>query len=274
MPLGHTVDKSIREPGVLQQNNAGVQPAGELSSGQERMHREYHKLYSPRLGREMELLVFGHGGMPALVFPTSMGRFYDYEDRGMIAAAAHRYDAGSLQAFCVDSVDSESWYNKAVHPRERVLRHIEYENYLLEEVLPLVRARNPAERIAVTGCSFGGYHTVNFALRHPELVSYAVSMGGAFDIHQFLDGYYDRNCYYHCPPDYLPGLQEPRYLDEYGQNLTLVLAAGEHDICLPENQRLSGILGSKNIPHWLDVWGGGAHHDWPVWLEMARKFFG
>src|ERR1035441_3296686 len=30
-------------------------------------------------------------------------------------------------------------------------------------------------------------------LRHPELVGPCVSMGGAFDIHQFLNGYYDDN---------------------------------------------------------------------------------
>ena len=37
------------------------------------MNREYHKWYSPRLGRDMELLVFGHAGLPVLVFPTSGG---------------------------------------------------------------------------------------------------------------------------------------------------------------------------------------------------------
>jgi esterase/lipase superfamily enzyme len=44
------------------------------------------------------------------------------------------------------------------------------------------------------------------------------------------------------------------------------------DICLGENRRLSGILGAKDIPHWLDVWGDGTGHDWPWWQEMARKF--
>ena len=48
------------------------------------MNREYHKWYSSRLGRDMELLVFGHAGLPVLVFPTSGGRFYEFEDRGMI----------------------------------------------------------------------------------------------------------------------------------------------------------------------------------------------
>src|ERR1700761_2771380 len=35
------------------------------------MNREYHKWWSQRLGRDMELLVFGHSGVPAIVFPTS-----------------------------------------------------------------------------------------------------------------------------------------------------------------------------------------------------------
>jgi esterase/lipase superfamily enzyme len=81
------------------------------------VNREYHKWYSNALRRDMELLVFGNAGVPLLVFPTSMGRFFDYESRGMIDAIAHKYENGAFQAFCVDSVDSESWYNKGVSPR-------------------------------------------------------------------------------------------------------------------------------------------------------------
>jgi esterase/lipase superfamily enzyme len=59
------------------------------------MNREYHKWYSSRLGRDMELLVFGHAGLPVMVFPTSGGRFYEFEDRGMIGALAGKIDAGT-----------------------------------------------------------------------------------------------------------------------------------------------------------------------------------
>ena len=107
------------------------------------MNREYHKWFSPRLGREMELLIFGHAGMPVIVFPTSMGRFFDYENRHMIDVVGDRYEDGRLQAFCVDSVDAESWYNKAVPPAQRAARHNQYDDYLVhEEVIPFVRARN------------------------------------------------------------------------------------------------------------------------------------
>ena len=236
------------------------------------MTRAYHKWYSPALGRDMELLVFGHAGPPLLVFPTSMGRFYDYEDRGMIAAVRHKLESGELHVFCVDSVDAESWYNKSVHPALRAARHNDYDRYLVNEVAPFISGANSAAAPVATGCSFGGYHAVNFAMRHPDIVAGCISMGGAFDIHQFLSGYYDENCYYNCPPDYLPNLSDAWFLDRI-RALRIVLATGETDICRDENLRLSRILNDKGIPHWLDVWGDGTGHDWPWWQRMAGKFF-
>ena len=92
------------------------------------MRRDYHNWYSHRLGRGMELLSFGHAGLPVVVFPSSQGRFYEYEDRGMIAAVAQKIERGHLQVFCLDSVDSESWYNRSIHPHDRVMRHNAYES--------------------------------------------------------------------------------------------------------------------------------------------------
>ena len=71
------------------------------------MNREYHKNYSHELQRDMEALVYGHAGQPMLVFPSSMGRFFEYEDSGMIGALAGKIEAGQLQVFCADSVDTE-----------------------------------------------------------------------------------------------------------------------------------------------------------------------
>ena len=183
-----------------------------------RINREYHKWYSPTLGREMELLLFGHAGAPVLVFPTSMGRFFEYEDRGMIQATWGKHEAGHLQTFCIDSVDLESWYNKHAHPAHRVWRHMQYERYVIDEVLPFIRHRNWSNSLCVAGASFGGYHAVNFACRHPDLISRCVSMSGAFDIRSFVFGYYDDNIYFNNPVDYLPNMTDPWYLNHYRHN--------------------------------------------------------
>ncbi len=237
------------------------------------MNREYQKWYSSRLGRDMEMLVFGHGGLPMLVFPTSMGRFYEYEDNGMIAAVSHLYEQGQLQAFCVDSVDTESWYNKSAHPRDRVLRHLQYESYVMEEVMPFLRNRNWSRRIMTTGCSFGAYHAMNLALRHPDLITDCVCMGGAYNIRRFLGGYSDDNVYFNNPPDYLANMGDGWQMDQYRNNHRFVLATGDYDICLGENFQMAHTMGTKYIPHTLDVWGNGTAHDWPWWHGMAQKFF-
>lgn len=237
------------------------------------MNREYHKWWSPRLNRDMELLVFGHSGQPVLVFPSSMGKFYEYEDRGMVGALWEPIQAGRLMLFCVDSVDTESWYCRWAHPSGRVRRHVQYEDYLLYEVLPLMHQRCGNRRIAVTGCSFGGYHCTNFALRHPDVVNQSVSMSGAYDIHSFLDGYYDDLCYFNCPVDFVPNISDPWFLNQYRHDIRWIFAAGEHDICLGQNRKISGIFGAKGIPHWFDFWGLGAVHDWPLWRDMVRKYF-
>jgi esterase/lipase superfamily enzyme len=36
-------------------------------------------------------------------------------------------------------------------------------------------------------------------------------MGGASNIKRFLDGYYDDNCYFNNPPDYLANLSDKKY---------------------------------------------------------------
>ena len=236
------------------------------------MQREFHKWWSNDLQRDMSLLCFGHGGRKILVFPTSQGRFFEYEDRSMVNALRPKIDRGELQVICVDTVDQESWYNRSIHPADRLHRQNAFDAYLVNELAPFVRERTSWPQMATTGCSFGGYHAINFALRHPDLVTYAVSMSGAFDIpRRFLDGYYDTNAYLHSPLDYLPGLHDPWFLERIRSSY-YVLATGNQDPQFDQNVKLAHVLGSRGIPHLMDVWEGFGH-DWPWWFKMAEKFF-
>jgi esterase/lipase superfamily enzyme len=176
-----------------------------------------------------------------------------------------------LQFFCVDSVDAESWYNRSAAPRWRIARHMKYENYLMQEVLPMIRRKNPDPRLIALGCSFGGYHAVNIALRHPEIFTGFVSLSGAFDLSYFLYGYYDQDCYYNLPTHYLPKLTDPELLGLIRHN-KYVLATGRDDQCLGQNQALDRIMNEKKIPHQFYVWDSANSHDWPTWQRMARQY--
>lgn len=235
------------------------------------MHREHHIDDSAALGRPMERLVFGHGGLPVIIFPTSCGRFFEFEDQGMVAAVADKINRGQVQLFCVDSVDSESWYAQNVEGRWRIARHLQYERYIMDELVPHIQQRSHSHAVAMAGCSFGGFHAASMALKYPDRVSAMLSMGGAFDIARFLQGFYDEDCYFTLPTHFLPNLHDHHRLEQMRRN-TYVLATGQHDQCWNDNERLAAIFRNKNIPVRLDVWQDNTGHDWPWWRRMLQTY--
>ena len=230
------------------------------------MKEEHVKWYSPTLGRDMDTLVYGHQGYPVLLFPSSQGRYYEAKDFQLIEAVRWYLEQGLVKIYCPDSIDSLSWYNKDIHPADRVRNHILYDRYLTEELLGKIRHETGQGKICVTGPSFGAFHAVNFAFRHPEMVSHLFAMSGKYDIKSFLDGHYDDNAYFNNPVDYVSGSQNPELW-----NMKIILGTGEHDICRDATAHMSEILKSKNIDHWLDI-REGQEHDWPLWKDMLPHY--
>ncbi len=220
----------------------------------------------------MELLVFGRAGARVLAFPTSMGRFFDWEDRGMVASLGEHLDKGLIQIFCVDSIDAHSWYANTISPQERAHRHAAYDRYVLTEVVPFTLRTNPNPFLIVTGASFGAYHAANFSFRHPQLVGRVIGMSGYYDITRWTGGYSDDTVYFNNPTQYLPNEHDPERLALL-RRLDIILATGRDDSGRPNNEYLSGILWDKGIWHALRIWDGWAH-DWPWWQKMIRLYIG
>lgn len=230
------------------------------------MKERYVRFYSQHLGRDIEMLVFGDWGYPVLVFPTTMGRYYQAKDFHLINAASWHVNSGRVKIFCVDSIDRDSWYGKHLPPWVRVHNAALYDRFLAEELIPAIQHECNTAKVAVAGCSFGGFQAANFAFKHPDKTSHLFTMGAAFDIRSFLNGHYDDNVYFNNPPDYLPNAHDPNLWQ-----MGIVLGTCSADFCKPDNERLSEILNAKNISHWLDVrWHGT--HDWPIWREMFPEY--
>jgi esterase/lipase superfamily enzyme len=234
------------------------------------LQEKYYKWYSEYLSREFEMLVFGHSGFPVIAFPTSNARYYELKDFGLIGSANDLIESGKIKIYCPDAIDSQSWYDNSIHPADRVKTHIAYENLIINEVIEFAKHDSERDKVCLTGCSFGGYHALNLAFRHPDLISYLLCMSGAYDIKQFIMGYYDDNCYFNNPTDYLSNLADNWYLERI-KNMGIILGTGEWDICLNDNIIMSNILNSKGISHWLDV-RYQAKHDWPLWREMFPHY--
>lgn len=241
------------------------------------MNREYHKQWSVSLQRDMELLVFGSAGAKVLIFPTRNGRFYEYENLGLIKCLEDKIEQGHLQLFCVDSVDHESLYCRWAHPINRIQRHIAFENYVVHDVLPFMANRNPHECTIAHGLSLGAYHAANIAFRHPHLFKKLVACSGRFDLtlnvenfNDLFDGFYNEDIYFHTPNHFLPNLDCPWRLSKL-KEMEITLVIGKEDPFLHNNQHLSAILQEKGIQHQLLVWDDRAHSGY-YWRRMAKLY--
>jgi esterase/lipase superfamily enzyme len=239
------------------------------------MHVEQHRWWSPRLSQDMELRVYGREGKPVVVFPSSGGRFFEYEDFGMVEACRPFVEEGRLALVTVDSVDNQSWLDHSAHPADRARRHQQYDGYILEEVAPFVRGhvRGPG-RFLSTGCSMGGYHAGNFFFRHPDVFDGVISLSGVFQLRAFIGDFMNDDVYYNVPLSYLPGLEDPWYLERYRQS-QIVLCVGQgrwEEEMIGDARAMEGILRAKQVPAWVDFWGHDVDHDWPWWRKQMSYF--
>ena len=233
---------------------------------------EFVRWYSPNTERDMDMLVFGHAGARVLVFPTSHGAYHEYRDRGMIDALAQHIEQGWLQVYCVDSFDGMSWYAKYLSVNERVWNHLQYERYLVNEVLPYGKARNPNPYVIAHGCSFGAFHAALLAFRNPHLVDRVVGLSGYYDSTRFLGPGSEEAAYLVNPMAFVAGIHDPHQRDLM-QHLDIILAVGRDDASFANNVAFSNTLWDQKVWHALRVWDGWSH-DWPYWREMVLHYIG
>lgn len=241
------------------------------------MNREYHTWHSASLGQQMELLVFGHAGQPYIAFPTSSGRFFDFEDNGMVHAAERFLEEGKIRLYCVDSIDRQSWDNREKLPEEKARRHNDYDRYIVDEVAPFVhRHSGRQERIMCTGVSMGASHAVLFFLKHPNVFRGTIALSGVYNFRFFLDNYQGASpdVYFNSPLDFLPDLTDHAILDQYRKS-GIIVCVGQgawEEPMIADSIRLRDLLQAKGVPCWVDLWGYDVNHDWPWWRKQLPYF--
>jgi esterase/lipase superfamily enzyme len=233
--------------------------------------RAQAELWSDRIGAAGTLIRYGHYGRPVLVFPAEQGRAADFEAAGMVAAAGGLIGAGRVKLYCVDSFDAASWSNRSVPLEERARQHGRYESWVLEQVLPWIYADcgGPLDVITL-GCSLGGFHAANFALKRADLFPLAMCFSGNYDPSTW-HGWGERGteAYFNNPADYVAHL-DGDHLGWLRSRLSLLLVCGQGQWedttgSLDGTRKFAALLAGKGIRHELDIWGHDSPHDWPSW---------
>ncbi len=236
----------------------------------------YFKEYSQNLGKEIEFNVYGVSGIPLLMFPTMDGRFYQYDDFGLIDSIAHLIHSNKVQVFTADGIDFESLTNHSMDPEHRLQRYEQYIAYITKELTPRIYEINRgSENPIVSGCSMGGYHTTNIFLRHPELFQGMISLSGVFCLKDMFGGYQSDLLYKNSPLDYLKDLtkKDKKYKEYLNSQITICCGQGAHEEkMLRDTAPLKQLFSEKEIPAFFDLWGYDVTHDWCWWKKQLPYF--
>lgn len=237
------------------------------------MHKRHEMIHSPAMGRKMHVWCYGFFGMPLLVFPSAAGFAHEWDAHGMTTTLAPLIAAGKIKLYCPESNVSQAWTNKADHPSERVKRHLIYEQFILETLVPWIREDCHSSQIpiATVGCSLGGFYAVNFGLKYPEIFNFALGMSGRYAMTHFTQGFSNQDIYFNNPLAYVVGLHGS-HLERVQKQARIHLVCGQgafEEGCIEETIALGQLLDQKGIPNVTDIWGTDSRHDWNWWKKQA-----
>ena len=235
---------------------------------------DYYEWYSHRINKNMGVVRYGHWGPPLIYFPTCGGNHGEFSYYGLQNDLRWFLDSGKIQIFCVDSTNMETWYNPYIHPADRVNGGAAYESYIIEEVIPLIRNLAHNDYIGCAGFSLGGYTSINMACRHPEIFRLAISLGGVFDISDFLDGWHNDDVYFRNPVEYIANMHEQWQQDCYRYHNRLILLGGANDPFVSSTIGLHNLLNRQGIVHHYEIWDPPCDHHEYWWKKQMPYLLG
>ncbi len=237
------------------------------------MHREYLEVDAPGLPHAGALIRFGHAGRPVLAFPTELGRAWEWEDNGMVAAVAHLIDDGCLTLYCVDAFDAYTWSDRGVEVEERASRYRRYEDWLVQGVVPQIAWRTPGD-LVVTGASLGAYHALQLAFTRADIAPTVLAMSGNYDPSTWHAwGYHGEHLHWTNPTRYLESFDDG-HLAWLRSRLFVQLVVGQGawetwpSGALPSTRDMAARLAAHGIPSDLDLWGHDVAHHWDWWRRQ------
>ncbi len=238
------------------------------------MERKIDGWHSPRLNKYMEIATYGHYGTAILLVPTAAADYLEYERFLLMKVLEKPINEGKIKVFSINSINKESWLNSEMYPRNKAIRHVEFNEYVYQEVIPYIKTHTSDETPIITcGASFGALHSMNLFLKRPDLINGVIAMSGCYDLSAYTGDYFDNDVYFNSPEHYISGLTDDWFLSRIRAAKKILISTGSGDWEKPEaSRRFSAILQQKGIPHELDVWGHDMPHDWDTWRKMLPYF--
>lgn len=237
------------------------------------MDKNEKSIKSEILNKEIKFAVYGHYGFAMLMFPATTDDYLENETIGFIDTLKPYIEKGKCTVFSVETVNLESWLSTDKNPVEKSKRHYEYNQFVINELLPQIFGICGGPVPVITcGAAMGAYHAANNYFRRPDILYGVIAMSGIYNIQLFSKDFFDDNCYFNSPIHYLPNLADEYWLSFLRNKHHVHLLSGTGENEHPEYlSHISEILNFKAIPHNADFWGKEWGHNPETWNAMLQK---
>ena len=227
------------------------------------------------LGEDMHVIAYGKKGLPVVVFPTQGQAPESLEEVGVIDELADYLDSGTIQLFCTETVDNDSWGGTG-DPAERAQRQENYYHYVVDELIPLVaKMGKTTARPLALGFDAGATQASIVALRRPDLFQGCVCLSGCYDARRYFGDWMDATLYDNTPCAFLSQMPvDHPYVAVYNQRQLLFCTgqeASEAD-SLRSTHEMGDQFARLGVDVWCDYWGADVTHTWFWWKKQLRYF--
>lgn len=264
---------------ALGQSPSGVKTGNSLALEQ--------RLKSTMMGREMPYRVIlptkysalkqSDPGYPVIYLLHGLtGHYSNWTDKTKLAeyAAGHKF-------IIVTPEGDNGWYSDSI-----TTANDRYESYIVKELIPEIdknyRTLADSEHRVIAGLSMGGYGSLKFGLKYPEMFSLIGSFSGALGAASYsattagmlIGGGIDKI--------FGPLDSESRKANDIFRMVREVTpeklkvmpfvyqSCGTEDFLIQNNRDFLALLNEKKVPHEYREFPGG--HDWFFWDDQVREF--
>lgn len=232
--------------------------------------------FSERLGRNMNIKIYGHYGPAFIAFPCQNGQSDDFAINGMINALSWFLENGKIKLFCLDGNDEETVSSKHWDKGHAGHKLEMYHQYLINEALPFIYENMGGyTEPYLIGCSMGASHAANNFFRRPELFAGFIGLSGKYDIASFFGEYMDEDIYNNSPNHYLRNMPyDHPYIQKYNEKtMIVVIGKGRYEYLVADsNYELADIAREKGIDINFNFWDENSVHDWESWHYQMPYF--
>lgn len=204
------------------------------------------------------------------------GHFSNWTDKTKLVEYASRH-----KFIIVMPEGADGWYSDSVSvPNDK------YESYIIKELIPEIerkyRAIPDREHRMIAGLSMGGYGSLKFGLKYPEMFSLIGSFSGALGAVNWTEktaGPVARSIDLVFGLDMEGANRRSNDIFKMARELTpdtikalpyVYMSCGTEDFLIANNRDFLGILNERKVPHEYREHPG--IHDWIFWDDQVREF--